>query len=30
MLVGVDADRINSYKKGADYLRRIIKENGLE
>ncbi len=24
-----DEDRIHSYKKGADYLRKIIKENGL-
>jgi hypothetical protein len=25
----IDDDRINSYKKGADYLRKIINENGL-
>jgi hypothetical protein len=25
-----DEDRINSYKKGADCLRKIIKENGLD
>ncbi len=24
-----DEDRINSYKKGAEYLRKIIKANGL-
>ena len=24
-----DEDRIESYKKGADYLRKIIKANGL-